>query len=325
MIGALPLIRIDGGIGDMLLLTVITRKIFNDTGRKVNLFSQYPQIFENNPSVNHVYSEEGLSYKARKFFRRNFKDITYRCWTNLLPGKANIFKAHVVEQFCHQLGLKGHVALKPDLVFDPDEIDSFEKKMITNPYVIVQSQASNSNHPQTTKNWGVNNIQEVVNFLGKNHTVIQLGSPKDARFQGVSNHCGKTTIRESGLLLKNAAIFIGLEGALMHMARAVDCPSVIVWGGRLKPSQIGYSCFENITVDMPCSPCWIPNACPHDLACMKEIKPTQVIEACEKILSQKKTELPVDKIEILESISPRQMKNEIADFPPHLDHLILWN
>ena len=58
---------------------------------------------------------------------------------------------------------------------------------------------------------------------------------------------------------------------------------------------------------------------------MKEISSQCVIDACEKILSQKDNELPIDKIEIVESISPKQMKNEIADFPPHLDHLIKWN
>ncbi len=58
---------------------------------------------------------------------------------------------------------------------------------------------------------------------------------------------------------------------------------------------------------------------------MKEIKSAQVIEACDELLSQKNTELPIDKIEVVESISPKQMKNEIADFPPHLDHLIKWN
>ena len=168
-------------------------------------------------------------------------------------------------------------------------------------------------------------MQEVVDFLGSSFEIIQVGSKKDSRLAGVTDYCGKTTIREAGLLLRKSRMFLGLEGALMHMARAVDCPSVIVWGGRLKPYQIGYPCFENVTVDLECSPCWLPNACPHDLKCMKEISSESVIDACEKILSKKDSELRIDKIEIVESILPKQMKNEIADFPPHLDHLITWN
>ena len=47
--------------------------------------------------------------KHKKFFRSKFYEVTYRCWSNLLPGKANVFKAHVVEQFCNQLGLIGNI------------------------------------------------------------------------------------------------------------------------------------------------------------------------------------------------------------------------
>ena len=120
-------------------------------------------------------------------------------------------------------------------------------------------------------------------------------------------------------------MFLGLEGALMHMARAVDCPSVIVWGGRLKPEQIGYPCFENITIELDCSPCWIPNACPHNLKCMRGIKSDQVLTSCEKILSLKNKCLTIDKIYVEPKISSEDMKSEIADFPPHLDHLIEWS
>ena len=83
-------------------------------------------------------------------------------------------------------------------------------------------------------------MQSVVNALSRNFQVIQLGSSQDVALDKVTQLAGKTTIREAGLFLRQATLFIGLEGALMHLARAVDCPSVIVWGGRLKPSQIGY-------------------------------------------------------------------------------------
>ena len=322
MIGRSPLIRMNGGIGDMLLLTIITQKIFNDTGRKVNLFSKHPQIFDNNSSVNHVFSEENLSYKAQKFIRSKFYEVTYRCWSNLLPGKANVFKAHVVEQFCNQLGLIGNIPLKPDLLFSSEELLSFENQTLPKPYVVAQSQASHSNHPQKTKDWGIKSMQSVVNALSRNFQVIQLGSSQDVALDKVTQLAGKTTIREAGLFLSQATLFIGLEGALMHLARAVDCPSVIVWGGRLKPSQIGYPCFENLYQDMDCSPCWIPNACPHSLACMKAISPKMVLERADKILSKTPKALTIDRISVKKSMSPKEIGKQIQGFPPHLDHLV---
>ena len=307
----------------MLLLTIIFRKIFEDSGEKVIAISAFKEIFLLNQAVQKVYGKENPLINFRKLVGFDYHDITYRCWSNLLPTKKNVFNSHAIEQFCHQLDLRGSVSLKPEIFFSNEEVNSFSKPSAD--YIVVQSQASHSNHPQTTKDWSVESMQEVVDCLDKNFEILQLGSEKDVRLRGVSDFCGKTSIREAGLFLKNARLFVGLEGALMHMARAVDCPSIIIWGGRLKPEQIGYLCFENVTVDLECSPCWLPNACPHDLKCMKEIKSAQVIEVCDKLLSQKNTELPIDKIEVVESISPKQMKNEIADFPPHLDHLIKWN
>jgi len=313
----------NGGIGDMLLLSIISRKVFQENKKKVCLVSEFNEIFLFNNSVRKIYKKENFWVHSRKLLGLDYHHITYRCWSKLLPEKKKLFNTHAIEQFCHQLGIKGSVSLKPEIFFSNEEVNSFSKTSAD--YIVVQSQASHSNHPQTTKDWSVRSMQEVVNFLSSSFEIIQVGSQKDSRLAGVTDYCGKTTIREAGLLLRKSRMFLGLEGALMHMARAVDCPSVIVWGGRLKPHQIGYPCFENVTVDLECSPCWLPNACPHDLKCMKEIKSAQVIEVCDKLLSQKNTELPIDKIEVVESISPKQMKNEIADFPPHLDHLIKWN
>ena len=313
----------NGGIGDMLLLTIIFKKILEDTGKKILTISNFKEVFLFNQAVKKVYEKENSLINFRKLMGIGYHEITYRCWSNLLPEKKKLFNFHAIEQFCHQLNIKGIVSLKPEMFFGPKEVNSIPKPSAE--YIVVQSQASHSNQPQTTKDWDVKSMQEVVDFLGKRFVIIQIGSKKDKRLEGVKDYCGKTTIREAGLLLKKSRMFLGLEGALMHMARAVDCPSVIIWGGRLKPEQIGYPCFENVTVDLECSPCWLPNACPHDLKCMREISSKCVIDACEKILSQKDTELPIDKIEILEGISPKQMKNEIADFPPHLDHLITWN
>ena len=313
----------NGGIGDMLLLTIIFRKIFEDSGQKVITISAFNEIFLLNQAVKKVYRQENPLINFRKLVGFDYHDITYRCWSNLLPTKKNVFNSHAIEQFCHQLDLRGSVSLKPQIFFSNEEVNSFSKPSAD--YIVVQSQASHSNHPQKTKDWSIESMQEVVDCLDKNFEIIQLGSEKDVRLKGVSDLCGKTSIREAGLFLKNARLFVGLEGALMHMARAVDCPSVIIWGGRLKPEQIGYLCFENITTELDCSPCWIPNACPHNLKCMQDIKSNHVLESCERILSVKDISLNVDKINVGTKISSKKMKNEIADFPPHLDHLITWN
>ena len=313
-------IKMNGGLGDMLLLTIITKKYLFEYGKPCNLLTLFPEIFTNNPSINKIYTKENFILKVLKNLNLNFYDITYRCMSTLLPEKKELFSDHVVKQFCYQLGLRGKVQLKPEIFYDNNELNYPNLPRV--PYVVVQSEASNSSYPQTTKNWGVENMQTVVNYLSKSFNIVQLGDKRDLRLENTTCLTGKTSIRESGLILKNAKLFIGLEGALMHLARAVDCQSVIIWGGRLKPSQVGYPCFENVTTEMDCSPCWIPNACPNDMVCMKEISPQQVIHRIENLLASNKEILCIDEILIEKKITPKSLKEEILKFPPHLDHLI---
>ena len=310
----------NGGIGDMLLLTIITRHL-HENGRGENrVFTHYPEIFESNPTISKVFDKESLTFRMAKLLCKDYHEITYRCWSTLLPHQKSIFDCHVIEQFCHQLSIRGKLQLKPALFLTRRELEQVE--IPTGKYLVVQSQASHSNHPQSTKDWPAQRMQEVVDALKPTYRIVQLGSKQDHPLKGVDLMLGKTSIREAAILLKSAACFIGLEGALMHLARAVDCSSVVIWGGRLQPSQIGYPCFENLYQKMDCSPCWIPNACPHGLACMDSITSDMVLERIDKIISQAPQPLPVDEIIVKDTVHRSEIKKQILEFPPHLDHLV---
>ena len=307
----------------MLLLTIVIKKLSEIGHHRIKIKTNYPEVFKYNHRLIKIYTKDNFSYKLSKLLSNNFNDITYRCWSSLLPTTKLFFDCHVIEQFCHQLSIRGKLSLRPELFLSQQELAQVQPP--SEKYLIVQSQASHSNNPQRTKDWPTQRMQKVVDALKSTHRIIQLGSAQDYPLEGVDLLLGRTSIREAAIFLKYATCFIGLEGALMHLARAVECSSVIIWGGRLKPSQIGYPCFENIYHKMDCSPCWIPNACPYALACMDSIKSDMVLERVDKIISQAPQPLPIDEIIVKDNIRSSEMRNQILDFPPHLDHLILWN
>ena len=98
----------NGGIGDMLLLTIIFRKIFEESGEKIITISAFKEIFLLNKAVQKVYRRENQLINFRRLVGFDYHDITYRCWSNLLPTKKNVFNSHAIEQFCHQLGPQTH-------------------------------------------------------------------------------------------------------------------------------------------------------------------------------------------------------------------------
>jgi len=129
------------------------------------------------------------------------------------------------------------------------------------------------------KEWYPERFQEVVARLQGRAALVQLGSLSDPPLKGALDLRGKTSLRESAAILANAIVFIGLDGFLMHLARAVECRSVIVYGGRLKPSLLGYIANKNLVGVTPCSPCWEENKCDYDRECMKMISVEPVVNA----------------------------------------------
>lgn len=105
-------------------------------------------------------------------------------------------------------------------------------------------------------------------------------------------------MRQAAAILSASRLFIGLATGLVHLARAVECRSVIVYGGREDPSRSGYSANENLYWSGPCAPCWQRNHCDYDRVCMSEILPEQVIAAARRQFDLYGTPLAVDRVDI---------------------------
>ena len=194
-----------------------------------------------------------------------------------LPG-------HAIATFCRQLGVRGRVELKPLL-----ELTSSERKGGRRfaRQVVLQSSAEGALVPMSVKRWPQDRWQQVADSLrGDGFDVVQLGSPREPAVNGAVDLRGKTTVREAAAILAESLLFVGLVGGLMHMARAVDCPAVIVYGGREDPALAGYSSNTNLVGLPPCSPCYFRTHCPHNLVCMDVITGAQVVAAARERLVQ---------------------------------------
>ena len=93
------------------------------------------------------------------------------------------------------------------------------------------------------------------------HRVVQIGHTNDEAIPCHIDLRGRTTLRQLAAVLAHSRLFVGLIGMPMHLARAVECPSVILYGGRERPEQSGYSCNFNIFSDIECAPSWRDNRC----------------------------------------------------------------
>jgi ADP-heptose:LPS heptosyltransferase len=203
---------------------------------------------------------------------------------------------HVIAEVCASAGIAGEISLRPYVMLSSDERARGNRSV--RPQVAIQSSNLGARYGMRNKQWYPDRFQTVVNSLGAEFDFVQLGFVGDPPLQGCLDLRGRTTLREAAGVLAGSRLFIGLEGGLMHLARAVDCRSVIIFGGHTRPDQIGYLANENLGWSGQCSPCWLENECDFDRTCMREISAEAVIEAARRQLALMGEPLAVDRVVI---------------------------
>jgi len=147
------------------------------------------------------------------------------------------------------------------------------------------------------KRWFPERFAAVADELckDKNCRVILLGGKDDREAAEkvcssakakLINLAGKTTLREAVYLISQCSLFIGNDSGLMHIAGALNIPTVAIFGSTnpATTSPIG----ERIAVvckKVSCSPC-LKETCPSDFRCMNLISVNDVLSAAQAVSQQ---------------------------------------
>jgi hypothetical protein len=206
---------------------------------------------------------------------------------------------HIIGEMSARAGIAGSISLRPYLTLTEDEEYSAAWARGS---IVMQSSCMGGILPMRNKEWFVDRFQYVVNALRDEYKFIQLGSTTDPVLDHVDDLRGRTSIRESASILHHARLYVGTVGFLMHLARAVECPAVIVYGGREAPWQSGYISNVNLYSAMPCAPCWQWNSCDFDRKCMTDISVSEVVSAIRQTLASARGPLASQTIDLIPEI-----------------------
>jgi hypothetical protein len=269
--------------GDDLLCTTIFRELARRGIGPAWMMTYFPELFANNSDVSAIVPRDAALVTTVEQVGGRFVLPVYTShdWKEDLGDPVPAM--HILAVMCEMTGITGDISLRPYLHLTEREtlFGRFSPRQIA-----IQTSGASAMFPMKNKEWLPERFQQVVNTLIPEFTIVQIGSASDPPLVGAIDLRGKTTIRQSAAILKQSEIFIGLVGFLMHLARAVDTRSVIVYGGRELPSQTGYTCNENITSILPCSPCWQWNRCAFEHSCMTGIQSGAVINAVRRQLAR---------------------------------------
>jgi hypothetical protein len=267
---------VGAGIGDDLLITALFRELRRRGQRDFWVTTRRAELYRNNDDVSVIVpARERYDILLKKLGTR----IVYPWYTSYHPAFDRddpMPEQHLISVMCQKAGITGEITLRPYLFLTDEEK---RRGKVAARQVAIQSSGLDAKHSMLNKNWPLERYQDVVTLLKDKYDFVQVGSRNDPPLEGALDLRGKTSLRGTAAVLHASMAFVGQVGFLMHLARSVDCRSVIVYGGRETPAQSGYPCNENLYSPVSCSPCWRLNTCPYDRACLQQIRVAEVIEA----------------------------------------------
>lgn len=277
-----------GRIGDDLMLTTVCRELRKRSQQNLAVVTRNPGLFEKNPDVpKTIPDEEGRASWNRAGLRMTTLDpLGYDAArdADLPPDEPLLLR------MCRLAGVTGPVELRPYLYLTEAELAAGKQ---AETQITIQSSGLTAPFAWRNSEWYPDRFQELCARLRSDVRVVQIGGASDLKLEGAIDLRGRLTLRQTAAVLANSLVFIGLASFLMHLARAVDCRSVIVYGGREKPEITGYAGNKNLYYPVRCAPCWQRNVCEFDHKCMAMITVEQVVTAAAEQISRYGTPLEV--------------------------------
>ena len=288
--------------GDDLLLTAVLRELRLRGRDRLLMISNHSELFSGNmdaavrPLWRRYYSDGSTVRVCRRFTSLLGGEFKRPHYARLEGGdRSRPPSRHIIAELCAETGIRGQVSIKPYLFLNEAEKAA---AAWAHGQIVIQSSGMGGRQPILNKQWPEEHFQAVVEELSGEFKFIQLGSAADPPLRHADDLRGATSIRESAAILHHARLYVGTVGFLMHLARAVECPSVIIFGGREAPWQSGYICNQNLYSPVPCAPCWRWNSCDFDRQCMRNISVADVVSAIHNMMLRPRGPLCLETVDI---------------------------
>ncbi len=122
------------------------------------------------------------------------------------------------------------------------------------------------------------NTQALFPMLLGGPDEIELAAQVVHELDGVDalNLAGRTSLRDLFAIFRECAVAFGPDSGPMHIAAAVGCPVVSIWGSTAPERSAPWG-FPDLTIrgEIPCHPCYLRD-CPIGRECMRRIEPELV-------------------------------------------------
>ncbi len=232
-------------IGDTILLMSALEYLYKCNGKKVLIGTRYAELIENCEYIDVLdgFSEDTFNQDIYYQLISLGIEPVFISATKFISDDKTIRPAwgdqHILVNVCSKLGVNTEVEIKTKLFLTDEEKSYgrfFEREQI----------AITGAGWQRYKTIPFDTLQSVVSKLKAKYNFVQIGHMNDPLLDGVLDMRAEGELRKTASILYNSDVLLCGIGGMMHMARAVNCRSVVGFSHAEPVHLENYACNINV-------------------------------------------------------------------------------
>jgi ADP-heptose:LPS heptosyltransferase len=242
--------QIDGGLGKSILGTAVLKAIKKQYSKaNIIVVTSYPDVFVNNPNVNKVLTHETISGVYEKYILN--KDAKVFVSDPYATSDYITEEKHLIQLWCEMYGLN-YNGEKPELFISKAERQYFEGfYKLDKPIMVIQPHGGAFNQPlkySWTRDIPQPIMQDIINHFANDYAILHVKREDQIIYENTFQ--ALDSFRSIAVLLSMSTKRLLIDSSAMHIATALNLPSVVTWVGT-NPKMFGYDIHNNIVANEP--------------------------------------------------------------------------
>jgi ADP-heptose:LPS heptosyltransferase len=240
----------DGGIGKSIMATAIL-KVIKKQYKKANIIvvTAYPDVFVGNPNVNKVFNQQqAVGFYKNYIHNKDTKVFVADPYTTSdFITESN----HLLKIWCDMFGLNYNGEL-PEIFLSKGEKEYFAPfYKLDKPIMAIQPNGGAVGQPlkySWTRDLPASVVNEVVSQFKNDYAILHIKRDDQLTYENTIG--ALDSWRSIAIMLTLSAKRLLIDSSSMHIATALNLPSVIGWIGT-NPKVFGYDMHTNIIANEP--------------------------------------------------------------------------
>jgi ADP-heptose:LPS heptosyltransferase len=242
--------NIDGGVGKNFMATAVLKAIKKKYQKSnIIVITSYPDVFVGNPNVNKVIQagkQDGIyvNYIEGKDTKVFVAD-PYHASDYITESK------HLLEIWCDMYGVKYNGEM-PEMFISKAEKQYFEPfYKIEKPIMAIQPHGGGIGQPlmySWTRDIPTTVMQDVIEYFKNDYAILHIKRQDQISYPDTLGAID--SFRSIAILLTLSKKRLLIDSSSMHIATALNLPSVVAWIGT-NPKVFGYNMHTNLIANKP--------------------------------------------------------------------------